>query len=669
VANAVGKNVTVYDPSNGQLVRTIAQSDGILYPEALTFDAAGNLYVSNENTVTEYEAGTATLIRTITTGLDQPGALALDASGNLYVANLGTAATYGNSVTVYASGKTTPARTIIAGIEAPESLALDSKGTLYVANAGANTVTQYANGKKKLTRTLDDGLNTPIGLHFDGSGNLYVVSCGRFCRQKPNVAEFSPGAKTPSRVITKGLQDPGPLAIDAAGNIFVGNGFRGTGKNKCQINEYAPGALTPEATIATNVHNPASMVLDGSGNLYVANYNGVCKGNRDGNVAVYPAGTTAGGFVFGQSGFDRLRAVNPMRLALTAFGVLAVFVLTACAGVVETTDSPTHQTYTAGTGRARPAADQTLYVGSASGIAAFDLDTYALERTYGASNGVSDPSALAEDASGNLWVADDGLQGVSEFAVGSTQLLQTITNGVLGPTAIAFDLSGNVYVANRGPVSRNGNDVTVYSPSGTLLRTIIAGIQAPEHLAFDSQGNIYVANSLGPVTEYDGGRKKLTRTIKGTNRSSFILVDGSDDLYVANCSLGCKGESVVEYGPRGKGVIRTITDGIRDPLGLALDTSGNLYVADANFGRRNNQCYVTSYAPGQTKILKRITDGVHNAWGVAVDASDNLYVMNFNGLCKGRKYGSVTVYPPGSTNYTELLTQPIAEPLSMIVGS
>ncbi|HEY3675817.1 MAG TPA: hypothetical protein VGK84_07460, partial [Candidatus Tumulicola sp.] len=121
VANARGKNVTIYDPSTGALIRTIAQSDGILYPNALTFDTVGDLYVSNSSNVTEYAAGTSALLRTIATGIDQPGALAIDSNGDLYVANVGNTAIYGNSVTVFPSGKTSPARTIIAGISGPAS--------------------------------------------------------------------------------------------------------------------------------------------------------------------------------------------------------------------------------------------------------------------------------------------------------------------------------------------------------------------------------------------------------------------------------------------------------------------------------------------------------------------------------------------------------------------
>jgi DNA-binding beta-propeller fold protein YncE len=351
------------------------------------------------------------------------------------------------------------------------------------------------------------------------------------------------------------------------------------------------------------------------------------------------------------------------------FGVaIATLAMAGCSGSSGAVSRLVMQSSAERAGHTRPATTQTLYVGSDDGIAAYDLSTYALNRSYGVSTGVSAPEALAQDASGNLWVGNDGFNNVLEFAAGSTKLLQTITNGILEPTAIAFDPAGNVYVANRGPVSRNSNDVTVYSPSGTLLRTIIAGIQYPTHLAFDSQGNLYVANGGGPVTEYDGGLKKLTRTISGTNQSFFILFDAADDLYVSNCSLRCKSPSIVEYGPQGKGVLRTITDGLRNPLSMALDSTGNLYVADANFGDRSKTCFVTAYAPDQTSPSEKITDGVHDAQGVVVDGSDNLYVMNFNGLCKGKFPGGVTVYPPGSTTFTHKLKKSIYRPLAIIVG-
>jgi hypothetical protein len=308
----------------------------------------------------------------------------------------------------------------------------------------------------------------------------------------------------------------------------------------------------------------------------------------------------------------------------------------------------------------RQAVAQTLYVGGDDAVAAYDVESYSLERTYPGQY----VSAIAQDASGNLYVANYLAGTGVEFAAGSSRSLETITKGISEPSSIAFDPAGNVYIGNL-----DRDDVTVYSPSGTLIRTIVAGIGHPERLAFDSKGNLYVANIEGPVTEYDGGLKKRTRTISGTSQSFDILFDASDDLYVSNCSIRCKRPSIVEFGPQGKGALRTITDGLHNPISMALDSIGNLFVADANIGPGHHHCYVSAYAADQTNAFEEITDGVHDAQGVAVDASDNLYVMNYKGLCNGSADGSVTVYPSGSTGFTQKLTKSIVRPSAMIVGA
>jgi DNA-binding beta-propeller fold protein YncE len=76
----------VYDSGNSKVLRSI--SPGILAPQAMAFDASGDLYVSNpgNDTVMAYAPGGSTLMRTISKDLDGPQGIAFDSSGNLYVA-------------------------------------------------------------------------------------------------------------------------------------------------------------------------------------------------------------------------------------------------------------------------------------------------------------------------------------------------------------------------------------------------------------------------------------------------------------------------------------------------------------------------------------------------------------------------------------------------------
>ena len=81
------------------------------------------------------------------TGVSGPEALAFDANGNLYVAN------YYGGVTVYAPGSTTPTATL-TGLNQPVALAFDANGNLFVTNSGNNTVSEFAAGALTPTATL-----------------------------------------------------------------------------------------------------------------------------------------------------------------------------------------------------------------------------------------------------------------------------------------------------------------------------------------------------------------------------------------------------------------------------------------------------------------------------------------------------------------------------------
>ncbi|MGD0887128.1 MAG: hypothetical protein ABSA46_19975, partial [Thermodesulfovibrionales bacterium] len=90
----------------------------------------------------------------------------------------------------------------------------------------------------------------------------------------------------------------------------------------------------------------------------------------------------------------------------------------------------------------------------------------------------ANPSGIAIDASGNVWVADQGSNTVTELNSGGTLL----GNFAVGnnPSAIAIDASGNVLVANQG-----SNTVTELNSGGAVLGTFTVGTN-PSGIAIDA---------------------------------------------------------------------------------------------------------------------------------------------------------------------------------------
>jgi len=182
------------------------------------------------------------------------------------------------------------------------------------------------------------------------------------------------------------------------------------------------------------------------------------------------------------------------------------------------------------------------------------------------------PSAVAVDAAGNLFIAAstrvlrmDAKTGVLSTVAGSGTIGYGGDNGPassakLGPLGgIAVDRAGNLYIAdwsnNRVRKVSHGVITTVagtgvggYNGDGPA---IACQLKLPHGVAVDAAGNIYIAdygNAL--VREVSGG---VMTTVAGTGRLGF----GGDN------------------GPATRAALL-------HPFGVAVDSSGNLYIADAD---------------------------------------------------------------------------------------
>jgi sugar lactone lactonase YvrE len=275
------------------------------------------------------------------------------------------------------------------------------------------------------------------------------------------------------------------------------------------------------------------------------------------------------------------------------------------------------------------------------------------------SQGVNGPDALAFDGAGDLYVANAGANTVTVYAAGTSSVLRTIDRGVNDPEALAFDDTGDLYVANAG-----ANTVTIYAPgTSSVLRTISNGINVPDALAFSKAGDLQVGNvfgggySAGTVTSYAPGREKPRRTLPQGSAPVALALDGSGNLYVANDSPPCCYENwVTVYSPSEK-LLRTINL-VHHPDALAFDGSGNLYVADngGKYGHPVGQ--VTVFAPGSESVLRTISIGVSHPVALATDPFNDLFVANAN---------TVTVYTNGET-LQRTISQGIGGPRALAFG-
>jgi len=113
--------------------------------------------------------------------------------------------------------------------------------------------------------------------------------------------------------------------------------------------------------------------------------------------------------------------------------------------------------------------------------------TIAINYTGGT---MSTPSGIANDASGNIWVANSGNNSVTKLTNAGAG--QNFTAGSMNaPSSIALDSSGNAWITNSG-----NNTLTKLNSTGST-GTIFSGngLSSPKSISFDGLGNIWVANS------------------------------------------------------------------------------------------------------------------------------------------------------------------------------
>ena len=124
--------------------------------------------------------------------------------------------------------------------------------------------------------------------------------------------------------------------------------------------------------------------------------------------------------------------------------------------------------------------------------------TLAVNFTGGAMNS---PSALAADATGNIWITNAAANTVTELSPSGAVLSGTgFTASLNQPSAIAFDLTGEAWITNKGnnTVSRMNNGVA-FGPPLTG-----GGLNLPAGIAFDFFGNAWIANpGNGSVSEFN----------------------------------------------------------------------------------------------------------------------------------------------------------------------
>jgi hypothetical protein len=230
--------------------------------------------------------------------------------------------------------------------------------------------------------------------------------------------------------------------------------------------------------------------------------------------------------------------------------------------------------------------------------------------------------AIAVDGAGNIYVSDDvkdtGFQRVEKitpdgkvtvFAGNGGDKFQASEEGrpatqvEVTSAGLAVDVAGNIFISEvYGHILRVGTDgrIRVVGGQGSTFRFSGDGGPArradfyrPSGLVADPLGNLYISDTLN-------------------YRVRRVSPDGRIVTVAGNGTQGSQGDG----GP-------ATSAQLQYPDGLALDTAGNLYIADGNAVRKvTREGMITSVAGNGAHAV----NAVDNVRGIALDQRGNLYI-------------------------------------------
>lgn len=544
----------------------------------------------------------------------------------------------------------------------PSAVAVDGAGNLYVADEGNNTIRKITPGGVVTTLAGTAGTSgsadgtgaaaqfcSPRGVAVDAGGNVYVADAGNGTIRKITpggvVTTLAGAAGTPGSADGTGaaarFHGPSGLAVDAAGNVYVGDGdpvFLG----------YAAGA-----DVATRFYGTEGGFVDGWGN--------VCLG-VDRNPYLQPddhAGT--------------IRKITPGSVVTTLVGQAGARGSVDGAATAARFDNPKGVTAdTAGNVYVADELNSTIRKITPSGVVTTLAGTAGQTGSTDGTGTVAlfnRPTGVTADLAGNIYVADHDNSTIRKITPAGVVTTLAGTAGQVGsadgtgtaaqfhnPVGLAVDPAGNVYVAD-GDYIASGDPIFAY---GTIRKVTPGGVVTT------FAGSPIVRDTHAPRDWWDG-----TGAVAYFNHPVGVAVNASGTVYVAD-DFGYIRKITQEGAVTTLDLLDETGAAIQflHPTGVALDAVGNVYFAD------NYTSTIRKIAPGGLVTIiggiagvRGSADGIGPAaqfnvpGGLAVDSAGNLYVADSrnNAIRKGQLAGppvitsqplSQTVAPGSSVQFT-----------------
>jgi DNA-binding beta-propeller fold protein YncE len=513
----------------------------------------------------------------------------------------------------------------------------------------------------------------PAGLAFDHSGNLFMSDYSN-----ARVVELPAGcASTSCETVVPNLDLGAPIdvALDAAGDLFIADFSR-------EMVYELPAGQTSEIALGTGWGAPSGISVDSAGDVWVADF-------LNNTIVEIPWNGTI---------FEPQITVVPNTWLNGVFGVALdksnnVFI--ADSGGQQIVELPHGCTLVSclvpvATNLGHP---QALVADSSGNI--FFVDTslnYAAEvptGSFGCAStscliyfafGLNEPHGVAVDASDDVFIGDYGNGEVWEarpnpfnfgtISVGSKSAPVTAYFSFGAPTTLG---STPYQVLTQG---KSGGDIAVAAGSTCAATSYVAGSACAVTAQFapsapglrmgavqlnGSSGNpiatapIYGTGS-GPQVVFPTNSDSTTSAVGSNFNDPYgVALDGSGDVFVADTGNNAVDEIVAVGGKVSSGsTVNTVSSVFNDPYGVAVDGSGDVFVADT-FNNAVREIVAVGGQVSPSSTVNTVGNGFSLPTGVAVDSLGDVFVADYGNTAakeivavNGQVSSASTVIPVGS---------------------
>jgi len=669
ITTVAGNGRAVYSGDGGA-----ATNAGLFFPYGVAVDAGGNLFIADRSSERVRKVDTNGIIMTVagngTNGfsgdggaatkaeLGSPTGVAVDGGGNLYIVD------YGNQrirkvdtngvITTFAGSNGTGysgdgGAATKASLNNPSGVSVDPQGNVFIADT-FNLRVRKVDVRGIITTVAGNGgsglngdggpatkatLYNPYGVATDASGNLYIADALN------------------ERVREVGLQGPvlnlANVSVSNAGNYqaVVTNLYGSATSSVAVLTLLLPPALSqPPASQSVVIGSNATFTVTATGTsplAYQWQFNGgnVAGANYLGTNS--PSLTVLGTTAWSAGNYNVI-ITNAYGSVTSSVATLTITyppaITTQPASLVVSNGSPA--SFTVGVAGTGPFTYQWQLNGTnlpnnlISTVAGNGTDNFHGDGGAATNAGLNYPYGLAVDGTGNLYIADD-----FNFRVRKVN-----TNGIIST------------VAGNGNEGFNGNGLVATNSSlyqGALSYYPAGGV------AVDAGGNLFIADMYNQRLRVETYNLLLTVAGNGTtgysgdggdaynaalNRPAGVAIDASGNIYIAdtyNSRIRKVDVNDIITTVAGNGNIGVAGDGgnatnayLYNPTGVAVDNAGDLFIADMGNNRiRKVDAHgiITTVAGNAFAAYAGDGGAATNAslsspYGVAVDAYGNLFIAD-----------------------------------------